>query len=254
MIKKIFLISYLLTLPFACFAGIISNDDVKVKGAKPSENYTTLEFNPGQDVIDDSQGVSSTFLTTKFYYGFNDRKQDIGIEIPILRNDGNNTGINGLGDILIGTNYSGSITKELLYGFQLELTAPTASKTDLGSGRFIISPAAFLEYSFDSGFFIAGGAKYYHSFWGNTDRDTVNKLRLRTNFGYISPTDWWLIVDPKYYFDLERGGKEIYLEFEGGFMFRGNVAFYLKPGFHVAGNLESKEWNVQLGIKFFDLI
>ena len=254
MIKKIFAVFCLLTLPFICFGGLISNDEVKVKGAKPSDTYTTLEFNPGQDVIDDSNGVSSTFLTTKFYYGFGERKYDVGIEIPMLRNEGNNKGLNGLGDILIGTNYSGNITKELLYGLQLELNTPTATKTELGSGRFIISPAAFLEYSFDSGFFVAGGAKYYHTFWGNGERDTVNKLRLRTNFGYVSPTDWWLIADPKYYFDLEQGGKEIYLEFEGGFMFRGNVAFYLKPGFHLAGSMESKEWNIQLGVKFFDLI
>lgn len=251
--KKLFVL-FILSFPLICYAGLISNEDVKIKGAKPSDNYTTLEFNPGQDVIDDSRGISSTFLTTKFYYGFNDRKQDIGIEIPILRSEGKRQGLNGFGDILIGTNYTGNITKELLYGLQLELTTPTASKTELGFGRFVISPAAFLEYSFDSGWFIAGGAKYYHTFWGDTDRDVMNLMRLRTNFGYISPTDWWLIVDPKYYFDLESGQKEIYLEFEGGFMFRGNVAFYLKPGFHVAGNLENKEWNVQLGVKFFDLL
>ncbi len=254
MIKKIFVISYLLVLPFACFGGLINNDDVKVKGARPSENYTTLEFNPGQDVIDDSNGVSSTFLTTKFYYGFKESQHDFGIEVPLLRNEGNNEGVNGLGDILFATNYSGNITKQLLYGLQLELTTPTATRTDLGCGRFQISPAAFLEYSFSSGFFIAGGAKYYHTFGGDSDRATVNKLRLRSNFGYISKTDWWIIVDPKYYFNLENGKKEIYLEFEGGFMFRGNVAFYLKPGFHVAGALKSKEWNIQLGVKFFDLI
>ncbi len=252
--KKFLLSFFVLFVPFICFAGIISDEDVQIRGAKPSDKYTILEFNPGQDVIDDSNGISSTFLTTKFYYGFNDRKQDIGIEIPILRAEDNTQGLNGLGDILIGTNYTGNITKELLYGLQLELTTPTASKTELGFGRFVISPAAFLEYSFPSGFFIAAGAKYYHTFWGDSARDSLNMMRLRTNFGYISPTDWWLIIDPKYYFDLQSGQKEIYLEFEGGFMFRGNVAFYLKPGFHVAGSLENKEWNVQLGVKFFDLL
>lgn len=252
--KKMLLASFLLVLPFFSFAGLINNEDVQIKGAKPSDTYTTLEFNPGQDVIDDSNGISSTFLTTKFYYGFGEEKYDIGIEVPLLRNEDNFQGLNGLGDILLATNYSGNITDNFLYGLQLELTTPTATKDDLGTGRFVISPAAFLEYSFDSGFFIAGGAKYYHTFWGDTDRDTINKLRLRTNFGYVSPTDWWIIVDPKYYFNLEESGKEIYLEIEGGFMFRGNVAFYLKPGFHVAGSMESKEWNVQLGIKFFDLL
>lgn len=253
MIKKIFILFCLLVLPFACFGGLIS-DDISVKGAKPSENYTTLEFNPGQDIINDTHGISSTFLTTKFYYGFRESKHDFGIEIPLLRNEGNNDGVNGLGDILLATNYTGNISKHVLYGLQLELKTPTASKTELGCGRFEISPAAFLEYSFLDGFFVAGGLKYYHTFWGDSDRATTNKLRLRTNFGYISPTDWWVIIDPKYYFNLENGKKEIYLEFEGGFMFRGNVAFYLKPGFHVAGALHSKDWNMQIGVKFFDLI
>ena len=252
--KKLLAIFILLFLPFICFAGLISNEDIQIKGAKPSDNYTVLEFNPGQNVIDDSKGISSTFLTTKFYYGFNDKKQDIGIEIPFLRNEGNNQGLNGLGDILFATNYTGTISKTFLYGLQLELTTPTASKTELGSGRFVISPAAFLEYSCLNGFFIAGGVKYYHTFLGDSDRETTNKLRLRSNFGYISPTDWWLIVDPKYYFDFETGKEEIYLEFEGGFMFRGNVAFYLKPGFHTAGALHSKDWNIQIGVKFFNLI
>ena len=253
MIKKIFAVSYLLVLPLFCFSGIISDEEVKVKGAKPSEKYTTLEFNPGQDVIDDSNGISSSFLTTKFYYGF-DNQTDIGIEIPLLRNEGNNQGLNGLGDILLATNYSGNLTDEVMYGLQFEVNLPTATKTELGTERFVLSPAAFLEYSFDSGFFIAGGAKYYHTFLGNANRDRIDKLRFRTNFGYISPTDWWIIVDPKYYFDFNNSGKEIYLEFEGGFMFRGDVAFYLKPGFHLAGSTHSKEWNVQLGVKFFDLL
>ncbi len=252
--KKLSTIFIILLLPLFCFAGLISNDEIQIKGAKPSDNYTVLEFNPGQDVIKDSKGISSTFLTTKFYYGFNDKKNDIGIEIPLLRNEGNNDGLNGLGDILLATNYTGNITKHLLYGLQMELNTPTATKDELGLGRFQISPAAFLEYSFSSGFFIAGGAKYYHTFWGDSDRETTNMLRLRTNFGYISPTDWWLIVDPKYYFNLKNGRKEIYLEFEAGFMFRGNVAFYLKPGFHAAGALHSKDWNMQIGVKFFNLI
>ncbi len=252
--KKLSTIFIILLLPLFCFAGLISNDEIQIKGAKPSDNYTVLEFNPGQDVINDSKGISSTFLTTKFYYGFNDKKNDIGIEIPLLRNEGNNDGLNGLGDILLAANYTGNITKHLLYGLQMELNTPTATKDELGLGRFQISPAAFLEYSFSSGFFIAGGVKYYHTFWGDSDRETINQLRLRTNFGYISPTDWWIIIDPKYYFDLENGKKEIYLEFEGGFMFRGNVAFYLKPGFHVAGALRSKDWNMQIGVKFFNLI
>ncbi|MBO4707895.1 MAG: hypothetical protein J5594_05015 [Elusimicrobiaceae bacterium] len=252
--KNLPIVFILLFLPFVCFAGIISNDEIQIKGAKPSDNYTILEFNPGQDIIDDTKGISSTFLTTKFYYGFNDKKNDIGIEIPMLRNEGNNDGLNGLGDILLATNYTGTILKQLLYGLQLELNLPTATESELGLGRFQISPAAFLEYSFSNGFFIAGGVKYYHTFWGDSDRVIINKLRLRSNFGYISPTDWWIIVDPKYYFDLENGKKEIYLEFEGGFMFRGNVAFYLKPGFHVAGALRSKDWNMQIGVKFFNLI
>lgn len=252
--NKLIAVFILLFLSFTCFAGNLINEDIEVKGAKPTDRLTTLEFNPGIDVIDDAKGLSINFLTTKFYYNLEDLKYNVGIEIPLMRRDGNNQGLNGLGDILLATNYTGNITKHLLYGLQMELNTPTATKDELGLGRFQISPAAFLEYSFSNGFFIAGGVKYYHTFWGDSDRETINQLRLRTNFGYISPTDWWLIVDPKYYFNLENGRKEIYLEFETGFMFRGNVGFYLKPGFHVAGALHSKDWNMQIGVKFFNLI
>ena len=252
--KKLLAVFCLFCLPFICFAGELINEEIEVKGAKPTDRLTTLEFNPGIDVIDDAKGLSTNFLTTKFYYNFHDSKYNIGIEVPLMRRDGNNQGLNGLGDILLATNYTGTISQQLLYGLQLELKTPTASKSELGIGRFEISPAAFLEYSFLNGFFIAGGLKYYQSFWGNSDRADISKLRIRTNFGYISPTDWWLIVDPKLHLDFENSRQEIYLEFEGGFMFRGNVAFYLKPGFHAAGGWHSQDWNIQLGVKFFDLI
>ncbi|MBQ2312834.1 MAG: hypothetical protein II183_01580 [Elusimicrobiaceae bacterium] len=252
--NKLIAVFFLLFLSFTCFAGNLINEDIEVKGAKPTDRLTTLEFNPGIDVIDDAKGLSINFLTTKFYYNLEDLKYNVGIEIPLMRRDGNNQGLNGLGDILLATNYTGIISKQFLYGLGLELKTPTASKSELGIGRFEISPAAFLEYSFLNGFFIAGGLKYYHSFWGNSNKADINKMRIRTNFGYISHTDWWIIIDPQYYFDFENGKKEIYLEFEGGFMFRGNVAFYLKPGFHVAGALHSKDWNMQIGVKFFNLI
>ena len=252
--KNLLLFFVLLFLSFSCFAGNLINEDIEVKGAKPTDRLTTLEFNPGIDVIDDAKGLSTNFLTTKFYYNLQDLKYNIGIEIPLMRRDGNNQGLNGLGDILLATNYTGTISKQLLYGLQLELRTPTASKSELGIGRFEISPAAFLEYSFLDGFFIAGGLKYYHSFWGNSDRADINKMRIRTNFGYISPTDWWIIIDPKLYLDFEHSRQELYLEFEGGFMFRGNVAFYFRPGFHAAGAWHSQDWNMQLGVKFFNLI
>ena len=254
MVKKLTIVFVILFFPFFCFSGTLIDGNVEVKGAKPTDRLTTLEFNPGIDVIDDSKGLSTNFLTTKFYYNLEDLKYNVGIEIPLMRWNGNNQGLNGLGDILLATNYTGTISKQLLYGLQVELVTPTASKTELGCGRFEISPAAFLEYSFLDGFFIAGGLKYYHSFWGNSDRVDIRKMRIRTNFGYISPTDWWVIVDPKLYLDFEHSRQEFYLEFEGGFMFRGNVAFYLKPGFHAAGEWHSQDWNIQLGIKFFDLI
>lgn len=255
MIKKIPAILILLILPFFCFAGALIDKDLQVKDAKPSESFTILEFNPGTNIINDSKGLSTNFLTTKFYYSLKNIKYDFGIEVPLLRQEGNNQGINGLGDILIATNYSGDITKNLVYGLQLELGTPTATKEELGNGRFEIRPAVFLEYSFLGGFFIAGGLKYYHTFWGDSARDTINKLRIRTNFGYVSSDNLWLIVDPQYYIDFENNSrKELYLEFEGGFMFHENVAFYLKPGFHAAGEWHTQDWSVQLGIKFFDLI
>ena len=62
--KKFLLSFFVLFVPFICFAGLISKEEVQIKGAKPSDKYTILEFNPGQDVIDDSNGISSTFLTS----------------------------------------------------------------------------------------------------------------------------------------------------------------------------------------------
>jgi len=255
MIKKILVILILLSFPLFCCAGKLRDKDIKVRDAKPSESFTILEFNPGVNIINDSKGLSSNFLTTKFYYSLRDIKYNFGIEVPLLRQEANHQGLNGLGDILLATNYSGNITNNFLYGLQLELGTPTATKPELGYGRFEIRPAAFLEYSFLGGFFIAGGLKYYHTFWGNSARDTINKLRIRTNFGYISPNNLWLIIDPQYYIDFENQQREeLYLEIEGGFMFHENVAFYLKPGFHAAGGWHTQDWSVQLGIKFFDLI
>ena len=234
---------------------VIVEEEIEVRGVKPADNVTTLEFNPGVEVIDDNDGISSSYFKAKLNYSFN-KKYSVGVVLPIKRFQGNGIGRNGLGDASVDFSYVDQIKDNTPWNFGVgvDMGLPTATKTELGLGHFEVHPHVFVEYDLPAGFYLAGGARYYRSFLGNSNRPDTEMFRFRGNFGYVATDDiFWAIFDPHFYIDLENRNKEFYIELEAGFMFRKNVAIYAKPGFHVSGGRRSNDWALQIGITLLDL-
>ncbi len=223
-----------------------------VPGLAPTQNVTSLELTPATTVIDESANLSVDSITAKAYYAFNPN-YNMGIEVPLSRWVSAEDSVKGLGDILLSAQAVQTGNK-IDFGFKMETILPTATDKVLGSGKWQISPSVFAVYPVNQSFFAALGYKHYYSLIGEHNRADINYGRLRLLLTYMNPDLWWITFDPQYYIDYENKGKaELFLESEFGIMINQGTSLYIKPGFHVGGNWQSKDWSLNIGFKILYL-
>jgi hypothetical protein len=77
---------------------------------------------------------------------------------------------------------------------------PTASSSELGSGRWSVGPTAALVYAEGPWF---GAILAYHlmSFAGNHDRGSVNQTYIEPEVSYNFESGWYVQCDPQMTFD-----------------------------------------------------
>lgn len=87
-----------------------------------------------------------------------------------------------------------------LWGIGPIFQAPTASATELGTGRWSAGPTAALVYSNGPWF---SGVLAYHlmSFAGDRDRGSVNQTYIEPEISYSFESGWYLDWDPPITFD-----------------------------------------------------
>lgn len=223
-----------------------------IPGIAPSRHVTSLELTPATMVINNSGGVSLDTLTAKMYYTFNP-DYNIGIEVPLARYESPDKSVNGLGDVLLSAQAVHSVHR-IDWGVKMETYLPTAGDELLGSGKLIVSPSVFAVYPFNSHFFIAAGYKQYFSVAGDGGRDDVNYSRFRLLVSYMDENQWWVTFDPQYYVDYKNWGQaELIWESELGMMINPGTAVYLKPGAHLGGNWQTRDWTLGIGFKILYL-
>ncbi|MBP5430093.1 MAG: transporter [Elusimicrobiaceae bacterium] len=224
-------------------------------GVEPTDNITSLEFNPTFTAIDDSAGISTTGVTTKMYRVINPN-WNWGLELPLTRFESPEKSVNGLGDLTVAVNWMRpeSIQGGFGYGAHMEMIVPTATDKRLGAGQVQVGPSVFALYSWESGIFTAVGYKQMISLFGDHARDDINMGRFRYNLSYLSDNKWWFQANLYYYHDFTRSGKmELVPEFEIGTLVNEGTALYANVGTHAAGNMHSKDWSVSVGFKILYL-
>ena len=224
-------------------------------GVEPTENITSLEFNPTFTAIDDSKSISSSGITAKMYKVI-DPNWNWGVEVPLSRFESPEKSVSGLGDITLAVNWMRpeSIQGGFGYGAHMEMIVPTATDKRLGAGQVQVGPAAFALYSWDNGIFTAVGYKHMLSLLGDHARDDINMGRFRYNLSYLSENKWWLQGNLYYYHDFENSGKmEVVPEFEIGTLVNDGTAIYANASTHAAGNAHSKDWSFGVGFRILYL-
>lgn len=222
---------------------------LEIHGVIPTENITSLELNPSMNVLDDAGGVSVNQLTFKAYYAYNPTV-NLGVEVPLSRYESPSKSINGLGDTTLALTLTTYHGEALSFGTRLEVVAPTATDDLLGSGKVMFQPSVYGVYIPNEHFFVAFGYRQSWSIAGDGGRSDINVGRVRAVLGYLSSDQWWVLVDPRYVMDYNNAGQaEFAPEAEIGTMVNQGTALYLRGGGHVAGNMQSNDWNVSVGFK-----
>ncbi len=102
---------------------------------------------------------------------------------------------NGIGDINPTAFFATSLARDVLVGFGPTFTLPTASHTDLGTGKWSGGPAAVIVWT--PGHWVAGGLiNNQWSFAGDRDRNSVNEMLFQPFVNYNITDGWYLTSSP----------------------------------------------------------
>lgn len=249
--KKVILSAVLLCMVVPSFAQLQKN--YIIHDVVPTENVTSLEFNPSLEVLDNSAGTSISKMA--FKAGFMvDKHFNIGLEVPLMRYESDGFAKNGLGDVSLSLTATQYEWGALSLGTSFEFIAPTATDDVLGSGKMQFSPSLYAVLMPGEHFFLAMGYKQYWSVFGNGNRADIDKGRFRAIFGYLSSDQWWVMADPRYVIDYQDSARAHFApEFEIGTMVNPGASVYLRGGGKMGGNLPGPDWIVSVGFKVLHL-
>ena len=222
----------------------------QIRDVLPNDRVTSLELSPSLDVIDDSGSVSLSKMTMKGYYRFAPA-MTLGLEVPLARFESPAQSKDGLGDITMSLSlgrYNEGQTWS--YGAVLESLLPTATSDELGSGKVQLNPSVYGVFMPTPNWFFALGYKQHWSIAGDGGRDDINNGRIRGAVAYLSDSNWWVILDPRYYIDYDNASHAKFQpEAEIGTMINHGTAVYLRGGGKVSGNMAGPDWTVSAGFK-----
>ena len=242
---------YGLLLAMLCVGALTVQAQIQqIRDVYPNDRVTSLELSPSLDVLDDSKSTSLSKMTMKGYYKFAPN-MTLGLELPFARYESPDKRKNGLGDVTMSLSlgrYNEGQTWS--YGAVLESVLPTASSDELGTGKVQLNPSVYGVYSPTSNWFFALGYKQHWSIAGDGGRDNINNGRIRGAIAYLSDSNWWAILDPRYYIDFDNPGQAKFQpEAEVGTMVNEGTAVYLRAGGKMGGNMAGPDWTVSAGFK-----
>lgn len=181
----------------------------------------------------------------------------VRMDLPFLWFDPNTTGgstSTGLGDIFIRAGLR-LIDRP---GFQFfaggDVIFPTASKDDLGRGKYQIGPGAAVSIpvpEFNSIFFPL--VQHFQSVGGDPARADVNHTRFRVSMDTPWTAEWWTTVEPTVTLDWTKNGKTgMNLEFEVGRKLGPNYRAWTRGGAGLWGDgvVGAYDWLVQVGVRY----
>lgn len=196
-------------------------------GVNPKDNLTKGEFFLKTDRIDGGASLDAMVLKYDRAFGAN-----LGgnIEVPWLRVRSPGMSTVGLGDIAmrvrhVATDGSWSVIAAA------EMVMPTASKDELGSGKWQLNPAIGVVYALTPTSFVYLGYRHVFSVAGDSDRADISDMQPRALIARVWPQGYWSLADLKFTKSL-KGSKpeQLDLEFEGGAMVAPGVGAWVRLG------------------------
>lgn len=179
------------------------------------------------------------------------------VDAPFLRwldpNRPGTTSTQGMSDLLALAGWRVYNTPEYAFFIAAVSTFPTASRENLGFGKYTVGPliatARFLP-RWES--FLFGVFQHQLSVGGDPARQAVEFSQATAIINTIWPDRWWTSAQGVWRMDWERRAKSsMTLEFEVGRNLVGRLGLFVRPGVGVWGQdvLGAYDWNIEFGIR-----
>jgi hypothetical protein len=105
----------------------------------------------------------------------------------------------GLGDILVQGLFINKLTQRFAWGFGTQLIFPTATKEQMGDGKYEVLPTAVFRVTtpeITKGSWVALLVRYGLSFAGDDDRADIKEIQFAPTYNLSLPHSWFVALYP----------------------------------------------------------
>jgi hypothetical protein len=213
-------------------------------GVNPKDNITKVEVFAKSDRLDG--GASLHAVAVKYDHAF-DTSTGANVEVPLIRVDVPGADVSGLGDVALRARHvrtSGPWSVIVA----AEAVLPTASKDELGRGKWQLNPVAGVVYALTPTSFAFVGYKHFFSVAGDGDRPGISDMQPRALLARVWEQGYWALADLKYTRALKGDQSEaLDLEVEGGAMLAPDLGAWMRVG--TSGMDSPRRWGVLFGLR-----
>ncbi len=190
--------------------------------------------------------------TLNFTQPLGDLPAGVRFKLPFKATDITDDTEFGLGDFGVKVNWIPFVTRTGGFVLQGEITAPTATETVLGTGKWVTSPGVTAVYFASESVIIAPAFLYSTSFAGDSDRPNISRGDFDLYAVYKPKgASWWLTSDVTISYDFKNKKIPASWELQYGMNLGkvGNAALngYIRPGIGI-GRDRPYDWSVDVGV------
>lgn len=208
-------------------AALARADGAGAPGINPKDNITKGEVFLKSDRL--GGGASLQALAVKYDMAFN-ASSGANVEVPLIRVTAAGSTSVGLGDVAMRVRHVVSSGPWSVIA-AAEFVAPTASKNELGSGKWQVNPAAGVVYALSPTSFVYAGYRHVLSVAGDDNRQDISDMQPRALFARVWQQGYWVLADVKYTRSLKGSRSEaLDLELEGGKMLSADLGAWVRVG------------------------
>jgi hypothetical protein len=180
---------------------------------------------------------------------FNYQKINLRIDIPAVITNVTFSTTGGLGDILLQAEYIFERNENHAFITGVTFLFPTATKDEIGFGKYIIAPLIGGTYITQWGFWGILIRDYY-SFAGDKYRRKVHELSLQPLVKLNLGKRWYTIFNPD--IRINWISKRVFIPYtqEFGWLLNKNWVASITGGFHISNADKRYDWIAELSLSY----
>lgn len=180
---------------------------------------------------------------------FSDQNINLRLDIPYVFSDVTFETTSGLGDIFIEGNFIFNASDPSSFITGTTLIFPTATKDELGFGKYVVAPLIGITYTNGWGF-LGILFRDYLSYAGDDSRKNVHELSIQPLVKVDFGKGWYTIFEPD--IRINWVSTKIFIPYtqEFGWMFNRNWIASVKGGFHLYNGDKRYDWLAEVRLSY----